>query len=184
VTLATRIVSEVASEMGLVPLLWLVALHTRGRRQDVALWWLAGAFAVSWVADTAALWVDPWLVSLVYPLSQVAIVGAVFLLRADAITLIAALLTVGLAAAIVNGKPDVLLHTAAWGAAAGIVADRWELGRLRTALLVYFALGWLCWIGYAIWPGWWSWGLLQASRAAGIALFCWASVTPNLRLSR
>lgn len=177
----------IAHHMALIPLAWLAGLRARGRRRDAAWWWLAGAFAVSWLADTAAHWVDPWLIGLVYPVSQSALVAAVLLDRREAAKLLAVLLLIGVGAALWHGVqgPDVLLRTVAWGAIAGIAFDRWELGRLRMSLLVTFGLGLIAWMGYAIWPGWTSWLVYQGARAFGIGLFCWAAFRPvALSLSR
>ena len=163
--------------MALVPLAWLGLLTAAGQSRDAAWWWLAGAFAVSWVADTAAHWADPARVSLVYPVTQTALVGAVLLERRAAGLLTALLVTVGLVAAWIGGL-DVLLRTVAWGAIVGIVWDRPALGRLRVALLVSFGLGLVAWWGYAVAPGWTSWGVYQSVRAAGLLLFCWAAYQP------
>lgn len=177
---------ELAHFMALVPLAWLALLRSHGQRRGAAWWWLATAFAVSWLADTAAHWVDPWQVSVVYPVSQAALVGAVFLSRTDALRLLAALVCVGWFAAIRPHRPDVLLHVVAWVAVVGVVYDRWALGTLRVALFVYFGGGALAWIGYAAWPGWASWIVYQGTRAAGIALFCVAATrpAPTLRVLR
>jgi hypothetical protein len=181
----TRAVSEFASEMALIPLAWLVVLTIRKRPRDVAWWWLALALAVSWVADTAALWVDPWFIGLVYPVTQAALVAAVFLDRLDAARFVVALVVVGVTDALWHGVegPDLLLRTVAWGAVTGIVWERPALGRLRTALLVAFGLALLCWWGYAIAPGWWSWGAYQLARLAGILLFCFAAAHPAPRFT-
>lgn len=137
-------------------------------------------FLVSWIADTAALWYDPWTLSKVYPVSQAAIVGMVFLSRRDAMYLIVTLALVGLLDVlwIGIGDFDVLLRTVAWLSVVGIIYPLVQLGRLRTSLLVYFALGWWCWMIYAIAPGWPSWILYQSMRLIGIALFCWAATSP------
>lgn len=172
---------ELAHEIGLIPLLWLTWLHFRGKDLDVAWWWIAGAFFVSWLADTAAHFVNPWLASPVYLVSQSALVGAVFLNRYDAIKLVIVLAVVGTAAVLWQGVhgPDVLLHTVAWLSVVGIIYPLRQLTRLRTALLVAFGFGWLTWMGYAIWPGWTSWSVYQLTRLAGILLFCWAATSPH-----
>lgn len=179
-----RAVGEAAHWVGLVPLVWLGLLTAAGQSRGAAWWWLAGAFAVSWIADTAAHWVDPARVSLVYPVTQTALVGAVLLERRAAGLLTALLVTVGLVAAWMGGL-DVLLRTVAWGAIVGIVWDRPALGRLRTALLTSFGLGLACWWAYALSPGWMTWGALQGVRALGLLLFCWAAYQPvNLKVAR
>lgn len=171
---------EVAHQMGLLPLIWLAFLHWRGRDPGLAWWWLAGAFAVSWLADTAAHWMAPLLVSPVYLVSQASVVGFVFLVRRDAITLVVALVVVGLGAVFWRGveAPDVLFHTVAWLSIIGIVYPLRQLGRLRTSLLVYFGLGLLAWMLYAVSPGWFFWLAYQSTRLIGILLFCWAATSP------
>lgn len=172
-----------AASLGIVPLAWLIGLRLRGRRVGAEWWWLALAFAVSFAADIVAFFLAPphrWLVSATYPLSQAAIVGLVFLLRRDAEKLLVALLVVGTVAVLwlaVTG-PDVFFRTVAWGAVVGIVVDRYALGKLRAALLIYFGLGLLAWWAYALRPGWPSWGIYQSVRAVGIALFCTACLRP------
>lgn len=170
----------VAHHMALVPLVWLGWLHYRKRDPGIAWWWLAGAFAVSWLADTAAHWVSPWMVSPVYLVGQASIIGLVFLSRREALILIVVLTVTGLLAVFWRGVsgPDVLLHTVAWLSVVGILYELRQLERLRTALLVYFGVGLLVWWGYAIWPGWTSWLLYQTVRLIGILLFCWAATDP------
>lgn len=182
--LLTRIVSEVASEQALIPVLWLGWLHLRKRDPGSAWWWLSAVFLVAWLADTAALWMDPWTVSKAYPVSQAAIIGLVFLSRREGLLLIAALALVGIVDVLLVGVGDfdILLRVIAWGAVVGIVLPLKQLGRLRTALLVYFGAGLLTWMYYAIDPGWPSWSLYQLIRFAGILLFCWASMKPGPRL--
>src|SRR5947208_264158 len=107
---------EIAHQMSLLPLLWLALLHARGVHRDAAWWWIAGAFGVSWLADTAAHWVSPWMVSAVYPVSQSAIIGAVLLGRRDAMAFLGALVCMALLSLFwegVNG-PMILLRTVAW----------------------------------------------------------------------
>lgn len=180
------IAAELATAIGLVPVVWLAVV--RPRQADPAWFWLATAFTVSWVADTVARVVDPWLVSLTYPMSQAALVGFVVLSRRDAWTLLLALLVTALAAVVVRVEtrgPDLLIHTVAWLSVVGIVWDRWALP-VRGSLVAYFGLGWLAWVGYTLAPGWPTWIAHQGTRAVGIALFCAAarSTSPSLRLVR
>ena len=166
--------------MGLVPLLWLVA-----QRETRPVWWgIAGAFGISWVADWASHWTGTWFVSALYPVSQAALIGALLLQKPQALLFTGALVLVGLFGVLTHGTqtPEVLLHTVAWLSVVGIV---WPLplGRLRLALLGYFGLGWLAFLGYVLQPGWASWGLYQGTRALGIGLFCWAAHQPRLRLA-
>lgn len=167
--------------MALVPLLWLA---TWKRDLGAAWWWIAGAFAVSWIADTAALWASPWVVGVLYPVSQSAIIGAVFLSRRDAVRLVGIVVGIGVIDVLWHGTtgPDILLRTVAWLSVVGIVYPLRQLERLRICLLVAFGLGWACWMGYTINPGWTSWLLYQSVRLAGILLFCWASLKPGPRL--
>jgi hypothetical protein len=171
--------------LGIIPLAWLAWLAARGKCPDAAWWWLAGAYFVSFLADTAALMgVDPWLPSLVYPVSQAALIGAVLLERTQARTFVIVLVLTGLAAVLWLGvgSPDVLVHTVAWLGVALVVYNRDALGRLRTALLVSFGWGWLAWVGYAIAPGWPAWFAYQSVRAVGIGSFCMAAMNPTPRL--
>jgi hypothetical protein len=178
------VVGEIAHQMALVPFLWLAALRARGARVDAAWFWLAGAFFVSWLADSGAHFVDPWLMSLVYPVSQAALVVAVLLERREALLFVGALVAVGVVAVAWQGvgAPDVLVHTVAWLGVALVVYDRDALGRLRLALLVSFGVCWLVWLCYTVWPGWTAWLAYQCVRALGIACFCWAASKPTPRL--
>jgi hypothetical protein len=175
------IVDEAAHQMALGPLLWLAALRARGTVVGTAWWWLAGAFFVSWLADTGAHVVDPWLMSLVYPVSQAAIVGAVLLEREDAVLFVLALALVGILAVLWRGvgTPDVLVHTVAWGSIACVAFDRDALGNLRLALIIAFGFGLVAWLGYTITPGYQTWLCYQGVRALGIGTFCWAAAKPG-----
>lgn len=170
--------------MGLVPLVWLAILHFRGKVCGAEWWWLAGSFAVSWLADTASHYTGHPLVGMTYPVLQAGIIGAVFLFRADAILFVLALMVAGVTDVLVNGilPHDVFLRTVAWLSVVGILWPLRQLGRLRTSLLVAFGLGLLTWWGYAIWPGWTSWSLYQLTRLIGILLFCWAAMSPSPQL--
>lgn len=75
--------------------------------------------------------------------------------------------------------PDLFLHSVAWLGVLGIAADRWALGSLRVALMVYFGAGWVAWIGYNLVPGWTTWGLYQCTRLAGLVWFCRAVAKPE-----
>ncbi len=170
--------------MALAPLVFLGILSAVGLQRDASWWWLGVAFAVSWVADSMAHWTDPVRVSLVYPITQSALVGAVLLERRWAWYLLAVLMIVGLVAAV--AQSDVFLRVVAWGTVAGIAFGRPEYGRLRQTLLVYFGGGLLAWIGYVLEPGWTSWSIYQSVRALGLLLFCHAAYAgaPQLRLAR
>lgn len=164
--------------MALLPLLWLGVLAYYGQRRS-ALWWtFALILGLSWIADTAAHWIDPWLVSRTYPLLQAVILGAV-LLPADRLwRLLVVLGATGLIAASTTG-PDILTHTVAWTSMLVILwPTRDPMGR-AFALIV---LGnWLGWLGYTIAPGWGTWGLYQGLRAFGLGVFCWVSAPHRVR---
>jgi len=171
--------------MAAIPFLWLARLHAMGQKRDAAWWWVAGAFFVSWIADTAAHWANPNLVGNLYPLSQTAIVAAVLLPRQNArfltaILVLCALATMGQAG--VDGF-DVVLRTVAWGTAACLAYIRRDIGPLAVVLLVTFGLGLVTWYGYAYAPSWTTWGVYQSARVFGIGLFCWASFAPSLKAS-
>lgn len=164
---------EVTHHMALIPLVWCLA--RKERRAEW--WWIAAAFGISWVADTLAHFLDPWLVSAVYPVSQAAIIGAVLLSRDDAKVFLVALVAVALFS-LRFPRPDLILHTVAWLSIVGVV---WSLpiGRLRIALLVAFGLGWVAWLSFVLSPTWATWGAYQSVRALGLGMFCWASVKPH-----
>jgi hypothetical protein len=167
-----------AHHVSLVPLLWLGALTYYGQRRSVLWWMLALMVGVSWMADTAAHWVDPWLVSRTYPLAQALVVGVV-LLSADRLWRLAVILgTAWLIAASTTG-PDILTHTVAWTSILVMVWPATDVARRTAALLVLST--WLGWIAYTIAPGWWSWGIYQGLRASGFGLFCWQSAPHRVR---
>jgi hypothetical protein len=170
--------------LGLVPLAWLSGMQISGHRRGAEWWWLAAAFGVSFVADVVAYFLAPparWVTIVTYPVSQAALVSFVFLTRRDTRIFLGTLLVVGVIAVLWRGVrgPDILLATVAFGGVAGIVIDRWALGHLRTALLVYFGVGLVAWWCFAARPGLWSWSVYQCTRAAGIGLFCYAATRPN-----
>lgn len=164
--------------MALLPFAWLAL-----QRESRSLWWVVAVavFGVSWLADTAALFGNPWLPAAVYPVSQAGILVALLASRKSAGLLIGLLVVaalVGIAWEGVTG-PDVLLETVAAGIVVGLVWPRRDLGRLRIMLLVGFGGGWLVWLGYLFAPGWTSWGVYQGVRAVSLGLFCWASIRPQ-----
>lgn len=173
--------------MGLVPLVWLVFLHSIRITRGAAWWFLAAAFGISWVADWVAHVAGPWPISPLYLVSQAALIGAVLLPRRDARWFLGLLLFSALAASLVLPlyQPDLFVHTVAWWGITLMVLERPALGRLRTALLVAFGGGWLCWLGYFLAPSGGSWALYQVCRAVGIGLFCWAAwkPAPTLRIA-
>jgi hypothetical protein len=176
-------VVELAHHMALVPVLWLAGLHLSGQRRDPAWWWLAGAYGVSWLADAAAIVVDPWLVSAVYPVTQASLVAAVLAPRRHAVGIVGLLVLIGVLAIMGRGThgPDVLLHTVAYGTVVALVTPL-PLGRLRVALLAGFGGMGVAWLAFAAAPSWPTWGAFQAMRALGLGLFCWAGWKPQPRL--
>lgn len=179
------LVPEIAHQMGLVPLLCLAVLYLRGVNRDVGWWWIAGAFGVSWLADSATHWVAPWVISAVYPVSQAAIIGAVFLPRAKAWMLLFLLVAIALVALGWEGAtgPDLLLPTIVGGTVAVIVLPQKALGWLRWSLLVGFTGTAIVWWAYAEWPGWTTWALYQSLRAVATVLFGIAALKPGPHLS-
>jgi hypothetical protein len=166
--------------MALLPLLWLGVLASYGQRRS-ALWWtLAVVIGVSWLADTAAHRVDPWIVSTTYPALQALALAVVVLPTAALwryvevliITAVIALLLTGV------GRPDVFLRTVAW---MGLLVMAWPYRQLRVTMLTTFGLGWLGWVAYSIAPGWTTWGAYQGIRAAGLGVFCWATAPARVR---
>jgi hypothetical protein len=188
-----RWVTKVIWQFALIPLAWLVVLLVRRERPGAAWWWMAGAFAVSWLADApvdsmprAYQYVPP----AVYPVVQSSIFGRVLLLhRRHAITLLGVLSAGGLIAVLWNGVkgPDVLLHTVAFLAVVVIVANTPELpARLQVCLLVYFGLGWVTWVTHFRMLTLATYYPYQSARLAGLLLFCFAAMKPGttLRLVR
>lgn len=173
-------VEEVAHFLGLLPLVLVAAF-----RAPRAYWWLALAFGVSFLADTASHFISPFWVSRVYVVSQSALVAAVFLDRADALWTLAALVVLGLLGVFLQPSgPEVFTHTCAWGVAA-LIAYEMAPQPLRRSLLVYFGWGLVAWVAYVWVPGWTSWGAYQMTRLVGILLFglaCWKP-QPELRLT-
>lgn len=171
--------AEIAHLMGLGPLGFL-ALRKETRPEYR---WLAAAFALSFVSDSLAHVGNPWLWSAIYPVGQAALVAAVVAPRLYAQWFLGALVVVGVLSVALLGLRDstVPLRIFAWGWLCGVL---WPLplGRLRLALLVSFGGGLLGWLGFLLWPIEPMWALNQGIRAAGIGLFCWASMDPRPRL--
>lgn len=166
--------------MALLPLLWLGVLAHYGQRRFVLWWMLALVLGVSWIADSAAHWVEPWKVSAVYPSVQAMIV-AIVLLPNPALARFAALIVAATAVPLLwrgVGHPDVVSHTVAW---AGLATLCWPHRTLRAPIAVTFGVGWLGWLAYSIAPGWGTWGAYQSIRALGLGVFCWATAPQRVR---
>lgn len=169
------LLAEVTHHMALLPLLWLIVLAYYGQRRSAAAWGIGLVLGVSWLADTLAHWVDPWLVSTIYPLVQAILLAVVLLPLPAARRFVGTVLTVGGLTLLIRGveRPDTIIHTIAW---VGMVLMVWRhCGRLRLAVLSSFGLGWLGYLGYAVAPSFPTWGVYQAIRAVGLGVFCWAT---------
>lgn len=176
------VVSEVTHHMALVPLLWLGVLAYYGQRRSPAWWALALVLSVSWLADTAAHWVNPWLVSAIYPMAQAVLLAAVLVPNPGVWRFAGIVAAVGGLAFASRGivQPDVFLHTVAW---AGLLVVAWPQRPLRPTVVATFGVGWIGWLLYSIAPTWETWGLYQGIRAFGIGLLCWATA-PQLARAR
>jgi len=177
------VIFEAAHALGIVPLLWLLWLKFRLEHRDAALWWLAAAFAVSFLADSLAHLLNVNVAINTYPLMQAALIGLVLLDRAEALKLFGVLTAVALAVPVIQ-RPDEIEHflsTVASLSVAGIAFRYRSLpARLRLSLLVTFGLGWVAWdLWYAFAPGWGSWLGYQGTRLVGTLLFCWAALRPG-----
>lgn len=175
---------EATHHMALLPLLWLGGLAFHGHPRDVEWWALASTFGISWLADTLAHTVDPWLVSALYPVVQASLLGMLLLPAPAAWRFVLLVIGAGIVALLVRGvaRPDVFVRTVAW---VGIVLLVWpQRSRLRLVVLSTFGLSWLGWIGYSLSPGWATWGTYQGVRALGLGVFCWAAWHPFPRLQR
>ncbi len=184
--------SEIAHQMALLPLATLGLMRAGGTRRDAAWWWIALAFAISWIADGIAdvvAMTDRVIVSLVYPISQAALIAAVIMSRSGALVFIGVLTLAGIAVVIQHGiaSPDVALRSVAWLAVVNQAWRRRELPyALRASLIVYFGLGWLMWLVHMQWVSVATWYPYQLARFLGLLIFCWAVVEsgPHLRLIR
>lgn len=164
--------------MALVPLLWLGVLAFYGQRRS-ALWWtLAVVLGISWLADTAAHWINPWIVSAFYPLVQAAIFGIILLPTPALWRFLGLLAVTGLGVGSFHAKPDVLGRTIAW---TGLLVVAWPHKELRVPVVVTFGLGWLAWLAYSFAPSWGTWGLFQGVRAVGLGTFCYATAPQRVR---
>lgn len=174
--------------MAIAPLVWLVALTLSGQHPSSGWWWIAGAFAVSAVADLLGHKMNPWIPSAVYPIVQSTLIASVIAPRRKAAAFALVLIVVSITDTILtrNTPPhgDWALRSVAW---LGLVWLVWTLPvpRLRLALLEAFGVGWMAWIGLLLIPGppdtvWGSpsWLTYQAVRATSLLLFCWASWKP------
>lgn len=174
-----RALSEVFHWAGLVPLAALAVLWVRDRPRPPALWGIAGAFAVSWVADTLAHWMPPgWAVSAVYPVAQF---GILYLVLAPPTLALACTVATGAVAiwAIDAGTysgPDALIRIV--GALFILSLSTGSRPPIRRALFVYFGLGAVCWAPLVFLPGespafLFCWLAYQSCRMLGLGLLTW-----------
>jgi hypothetical protein len=166
--------------MALLPLLWLGVLAYYGQRRSPLCWALALVFTVSWIADTAAHWLNPWTVSAVYPLVQVLLLAVVVLPAVPLFRLLGILAgTVGIVLWTGVAHRDIVLRTVAWTA---LLVVAWPHRPLWVPVLVTFGMGWLAWVAYTISPTWVTWGSYQGIRALGLGSFCWVTAPTRVRI--
>lgn len=172
--------------MALLPLLTLLVLARKGEHRDASFWWLASAFALSWVADVAALFTNAWLISATYPLSQAVLVSAVFLPRPQVMGFLLSLCAVGAYAIWIFGVdgPTIPFRFVAWGWLSYMVMGFYGVP-FRSAILVYFGLGLFAWAAYMFTPSYATWLGYQSTRLLGLLLFvrCTWRGTPRLVLA-
>ncbi len=181
--------AEIAHWMALLPLAMLAGLSVGGHRCDPGYWWIAGGFSVSWLADTVAHWVNPWTVTLVYPITQTTLILAALLTRKATIYVLGALAFIAVITLVLRGTkgPDLILHSASSLVVVAVAFEMWELpARLRASLIVYFGAGLITWLIHVQWLVVATWYPYQAARLAGLLLFCYAAwrCTPSLKLAR
>ncbi len=168
------IVREASHWIGLLPLATVVLAWWKGKQPDPALWWLSVAFVVSWVADSLGHWFSPTAVTFSYVIGQSVLVAAVFLSRRETARLFWTFVCLAPLAVFlvpITGGHDYLLHLAAWVSAACIAQEQ-ALGRLRTALVIYFGLGSAAYLWLAIAVSLPAMLAYQSTRLLGIVLFC------------
>lgn len=168
--------SEIAHQLGAVPMAWLFSLRAAGR-EVARVWWLfALAFLASWAADWVGHFGGTFPVGPAYLTLQGGLVVYALAPRERAARYLAVL--AGTAAFVMLNfdpqTPDIFVHTVAW---LGLLAVSWNFAapRVRWVLAVAFGLGWLTWLGYCWSPSWSSWLTYQSTRVLGAGAFCWAS---------
>ncbi len=185
-------VAEVTIQMALVPAGYLAWRRSRGERFDAALWWIAAALSVSWIADRVSAFFAPhdrWIISTTYPVSQTALIGVALLERKRA-AILAGVLAVAAAGVVVwRGvhEPDVIFRSGAWITILWLLWTRLDAMPVRWSMSVYFGGGLIAWLCYARWPGLSTWAVYQGMRALGLAWFCVAAnanARPGLQLVR
>jgi len=184
------IASEIAHWMGLLPVGVCLWMSRKGRSLDTAFWVLGIAYGVSWLADTAAHFVNPWIASASYPVAQASLIGAVFLGRSAAVRFLYLLATCGIFSAVLRASPgpDLVLNIVASGGVT-LIALEHAIGHLRNALVVTFGLGIVAYVAWVVdvmlngQAGVRSWYPMQAVRLVGTLWFCYAVMRPRPALS-
>lgn len=178
-----RVSGELAHQVGLLPLIWLTARWSGGRK-SVRAWWLLGiAFAVSWVADWVSHRVGTFPVGPPYLALQAGLIAGVLApkLVAQRFGMILAATALFAMLYLDPEVPNVLMYTVAWLGLLAIVWPEPLTRRVRWMLAVAFGGGWLAWMGYVLRPDFASWATYQVVRTTGLGLFCWASWAPSPR---
>lgn len=166
----TALTIEVAHYVALVPLLACI-WSDRARALE---WFVAAGFAVSWLADSAAVMLDgSWVVTKVYPAAQLGCFLLAYGRWRWALGLVAlAAVTLPLA------PPDQIVT--ATGSVAVLYASRGE--RLAPAMISYCGVASLLYLGMTTEleraTFWWLWYPYQVARVTSVALCLrelWAS---------
>lgn len=167
--------SEIFHWAPLLPVLVFSMRRVRSSRS----WWLTAAFLVSFVADTLAHWIRPgWVVAAVYPVAQYGLVFAALAPRRLffpflGLVTICAMLAAG---AETYAGPSAALRIVGALLVLSLVLPNSDLRLMRTALVIYYGLGAIFWLGIpfllerptalvAAWLGY------QGCRLIGLALF-------------
>lgn len=156
--------------------LTLVAIRSRTHAVDVAWWWMAVGFAVSFPADVTGALGHESVASQVYPAAQAAIFILVLAPRPLAVVLIGAVFAAsGLSIALRHGLGyDLALHVVAWGIVAVLADLNLAKGRLREALTWGFGFLPLTYAAQRLAPGYWTWGMMRVVAVAMLTTWCLA----------
>lgn len=167
---------EVFHWVALAPLVAVVL-----RRRNRWAHWLAVAFAVSWIADMIAEFLPPeqrWAVSATYPVTQAGLLYACLTTREQALGLLVVTTVIAFVTALTWATigPDAALRLVIAVILVWLVQRRWDLGWIRTGLLIYFGAGALCWVWLPFVPRdvlVWPWLGYQGCRMLGLACVTW-----------
>lgn len=165
----------VTMHIALLPLATLAILHWRGQSRDAGYWWVAVAFAVSYLADAAALLFGPDAVSVAYPVAQAAILGAILLCHRSVHSFVRLMAGVAILVLMCTTPNSFTLRAVAFGVITAAAYTRRDLGDLSIALVVYFGLGLLSWMVFTAFQPlqlWQLWMQYQGIRLLGILLTC------------